>query len=255
MTSLSEAGLEAERTLFPKREANAHFKVNLEALCQGHVQYYFALVTPDGRSLERDVDDEAVALAFEQMKRIDVKKTWRRMKDENLHAMISRVAYVAEQPIDFFSESQTHDVGFMNSVAPQFKVQKSAHGTYEIVGCVVRGIPSSRFTMQYMKGAAARNFPIPFGSGEADVVVLQHNFDFGRILGMKTSSASYAATAHYALDDCRTLIVNCAVGYIYTIPPVKAADIIREKAIEYSTQVIAKLRDYPDNARAALKAY
>jgi hypothetical protein len=96
---------------------------------------------------------------------------------------------------------------------------------------------------------------MPFGKGGADVVVLQHNFDFGRIFGMKTSSASYAATAHYRLDPQRTLVVNCALGYIYTIPPMNAADIIREKAIEYSTQVISKLRDYPDNGRAALKTY
>ncbi len=251
----AHAGRNAGAAIPLQREDNANFVVDVDMLRRGHVQYFFALITPDGESFEPDADARAVSTAFEQMKRLDHKNTWRGMKEENLHAMIARVAYVACQPIHFFSESQTRDVSFMNRVAPQFKVHSTTPGIYESAGCVLRGIPSSRFTMKYLQGADARRFPMPFGRGKADVVVLQHNFEFGRIFGMKTSSASYAATAHYRLDPQRTLIVNCALGYIYTIPPLNAADIIREKAIEYSTQLISKLRDYPGNERAELTTY
>ncbi len=258
---LAAPHLAQSRPLEVRAETGVAFPIDEAFLRKGGVQHFFALTDPGGLcatgdSISGGADRAAEALIA--LRVLDRDGIWSAMHREDLHAMISRVAYIAEVPIQFFSEARVRDVDYINSVMPGMNVECGGDGSFHAKGSLLRFMPSTRFTLDYRRGAAAARLPTPLLTGVASdispaILLTQRNTEFGRIGGMRTSRASYAATAHYAVGTGQTLIVNCTLGYLHSLPPVGGARLIRDKARDYTAQVVANIKACSSSEEARLR--
>ena len=52
-----------------------------------------------------------------------------------------------------------------------------------------------------------------------EITVIQHNFQFGKVMGQKTSKMSLSITRYFGNGINRTLAINYTLSFIHNLPP------------------------------------
>ncbi len=235
-----------------RQYSGMNFQVDAEFLRAGNVQYFFGMVKPDGSALVENsaVSAGAIESAFQALLKLDHGGVWSKQTEPELHALVSRVAYIAPHPISFFSADRVTDATFINAVSPNLQVRAEGGPSFSISGSTLRGIPSARLDVEHFTALAlprashpaAAALHLPGVQPKPGALVWQRTYDFGRIMGMRTSEENFSATLHYELSAGETLVVNYSLGYLYTLPPVSPARVVRNTAIDYTSKLIANLQ-------------
>ena len=94
-------------------------------------------------------------------------------------------------------------------------------------------------------------------AGVPDVLVLQENYDFARVLGWRTAELGVTWSAHYRVGEHQTMLHVCSMSYLHSTPPffLGGDGRVLSEAIGGATLFIDNLRQYvkrPDGGTAPL---
>jgi len=180
----------------------------------GGVQYFYALT-------KKDAAASSPTVAF--FRGFDEGDRWSAAA-QPVHVVTSRIVYTVEKDAAFFTEARATDVGWMNAVAPELQVTARPDGGFH-----AGKMPSNDFTVRFLEGAALAAQPGDGGvarlvsllpdAGVPASVVVQENFDFARVMGVRTGAFSVTWTGHLRLGPGRTRVHVVTMSAIHTLPP------------------------------------
>lgn len=225
-----------------RREQVARFPPDETFLGRGGVQYFYDFFDKDAAQ-ERD---------YPAFRELDPARSWEACR-EPLYRVIARFVYVIEKDVTFFSAERVRDVGYMNRVCPSCGIQAAPGGLYRVGQLPantsrVRHFDRERFLAARSEPWARQLLGLSNELGTPDVVVLQENFDFQRLLGMRTGEASATVTAHYGLGPGRTRIAVHLVTLMHNIPPffLGGPERVHDVTLEGALSLIEHLRRYDE---------
>jgi len=198
-----------------RREQVARFSVDEPFLARGGVQYFYDFFEKE--------EPLAGELEFSSFRDLDPSRRWESRR-EPLYRVIARFVYVIDKDVAFFSAERVKDVAYMNQVCPSCDIQAAPGGLYRVGQMPantsrIRHFDRGQFQAAQAEPWAQQVLGLSRELGTPDAVVLQENFDFQRILGMKTGEGSATVTTHYALGPGRTRIAVHLVTLMHNIPP------------------------------------
>jgi hypothetical protein len=226
-----------------RREERITFETDARFQEGGGVQYFYELIDRDQDALARE--------SFAMLQPLDVRGRWAGRK-EPFHVLVSRIVYTIDKDVSFFTAERVTDVAYMNTILPGADIRRKAPGEY-----TVTKTPANSFTVRYLgrealtatpRDAALERFlslaPDP---GLPDSVVVQENFDFARVMGVRTSELSITWTAHYPLGPGRTRVHVCTMSLLYNLPPffLGGRQRVHDEALGGALMLIQALRAYP----------
>lgn len=251
MVSVLAAGLvatSAQGQLPLKHEPSARFTLDAPWLSDGGVQVFYEHFekgesTPDAGSVR-------LFRPFDLRGRLE-------RGSEPLHLVLGRVAYLVDKDISFFSEAQVRDVKYMNEVAKDCDITLRKDGTY-----LASKVPANTFRVSYFgreqvqalssDGGIARLIELLPDAGLPEVVVLQENYDFSKVMGWRTADVSVTWSAHYAVAPGRTLVQVCTMSSLHNAPPffLGGTERVKRESLAGTVAFIENLRAYrPDAGR------
>jgi len=201
-----------------RQEPTLSFAIDEPFQRDGGVQYFYALVKQGAPSSDANV---AFFRAFDEAGRWAAFGAGPRLP---LHVVMSRIVYLVDKDASFFTEARAKDVAWMNTVFPDFDVSQRPDGGFRS-----GKTPANDFTIRFLSGAAlASTSP---GGGLANVramlpassqlasVVVQENFDFSKVMGVRTGAFSSTWTAHEVVGPLKTRVHVFTTSAVHTMPP------------------------------------
>lgn len=200
--------------------------------------FYHALLK---RTANKEPLDEAPSFSFpDQAKPLDLYDYWDQKGEEQYDVLLTKVGYVLDQPISFFSEERLADPGYISQTMPSAKI-KRIDSVYHI--SVGFGAPEIDYTLHfYSLEEFESQYPklkdyFKKYDGLAlipSLIVVQHNFKYGKVMFQETSKMSISISRYFQLNKEQTLVFNYTLNYIQNIPP---------SFIGGSDFLIAKIKD------------
>jgi hypothetical protein len=225
-----------------RRETDVGFALDAEFQRDGGVQYFYQL-------LKQDLPPSRSAV-FKTYEPFDLRGR-NASSAEPLHLVVGRVSYVLEKDISFFSEQRVRDPEYIAAVARGYGITRQPDGTFR-----ASKMPANSFRIHYLDqaevarrasdGGVARLLDFMPDAGHPAVVVVQENYDFSRVMGVRTGDDSYTWTAHYPLGPGRTQLNVCTMSYLHTVPPffLGGEGRVLSESIDGITAFIKNLRAY-----------
>lgn len=219
LPSFTHAAEPQKPTLVPRIESQYRFALNRDVLDAGTPQYFSELIEAPR--------DPMSSRAFQDIEALDFPRYFDSRGSSNYSVMLGRVAFTVKKPVSFYSRARVLDVKRMNRITPEFPARQTAQGPGFYISDAT---PGCKFTVETF----SRDELLALGNsrpelryadtmhpelGVPDLVVFQHNYDFDRILGFKTSRGAITLTAHYAQGNDSTLILTYSLAYLENIPP------------------------------------
>jgi len=207
-------------TLRPLIESTYRFPVNESVIARGTPQYFSQFIDKDGHPLQSQ--------AFQDSLTLDFPGYFQSRGRDDYAVMLGRVVFTVNNPITHYSRARLLDLQRMNQLIPEFPARRAPHEGPGVF--TSNGSPSCKFKIEVF----TREELLALGNsrpelryaekfhpdlGVPDVVSIQHNYDFGRVLGFKTSRGAITLTAHYARPPQQTLISTFSLGYLENTPP------------------------------------
>ena len=158
-------------------------------------------------------------------KPLDLYDYWEHKGDEQYDVLLTKVAYVLDKPIHFFTKERLADPGFISQTMPAAKI-KRIDSIYHI--SVGFGAPDIDYTLHFYSSEEfesqypeLKNY---FGKYDGlalspDLIVVQHNYQYGKVMFQETSKMSISISRYFHLNKEQTLAVNYTLNYIQNIPP------------------------------------
>jgi hypothetical protein len=205
----------AARAAPPMRQETAlAFTLDEPFQQDGGVQYFYELAKKDAASSNA---------TFAFFRGFDESGRWASL-GRPAHVVMSRIVYTVDKDASFFTEARAKDTTWMNTVAPEFDVSTRPDGGFR-----AGKMPANDFTIRFLDAAALASQPadgglahvaslVPDAAPLASVVV-QENFDFSRVMGVRTGAFSVTWTAHQALAPGRVRVHVFTMSAIHTLPP------------------------------------
>lgn len=225
-----------------RAEARIDFPCDRTFLSDGRgVQLFFELISRDVRAEDHR--------SFNLLRPLDKENLWDK-KSEPLYVLASRLAFVVDKDISFFSESRLQDEDYLTRLLPAFQIKRISKNGFRSDAS-----PKHQFEISYFDREASREaWPRSLlGTNRfeqfPDVVLVQHNHGFEKVLGFKTARMGQTLSLHYALGEGRTLVVAWSLSYLYNIPPFflgGEARVLREARLA-SLALIGNLRGLSDS--------
>ena len=185
--------------------------------------FYHALLK---RTENTEPSAEAPSFSFtDHAKPLDLYDYWEHKGKEQYDVLLTKVAYVLDKPIHFFSEERLADPGYISQTMPAAKI-KRIDSTYHI--SVGFGAPEIDYTLHfYSPEEFQHQYPKQKNyfkkyDGTAlspHLIVVQHNYQYGRVMFHQTSKMSVSITRYFQLSKEQTLAFNYTLNYIQNIPP------------------------------------
>ena len=180
--------------------------------------------------LKRNVNegplDEAPSFSFPDHARpLDLYHYWEHKGEEQYDVLLTKVAYVLDKSIDFFSEERLADPGFISQTIPTAKI-KHLDSIYHI--SVGFGAPEIDYTLHFYSheefGSQYPQLKNYFKKYDdialsPSLIVVQHNYQYGKVMLQKTSKMSISISRYIQLNKDQTLVFNYTLNYIHNIPP------------------------------------
>ena len=239
------AAKDAPPEVVVRREPTPTFPLDPGFVGDGGVQIFYDFVRK-----EAPPDKSAT---FALWRPFDVRDRYGKRKSP-LHVVMGRVVYVLDKDLAFFSEARVRDPAYIATIADGFDITQKPDGTYR-----AGKMPSNSFRITYLDravverastdGGLARLHDMQPDAGLPAIVVMQENYDFARVMGVRTGEYSYTWTAHYPFGPGRTLLDVCTMSYLHTAPPffMGGDGRIARESIDGTRTFIQNLRAYrPD---------
>lgn len=200
-----------------------NFQMNARAYQRDHVYFFHALFSKNKPIEIAEIDSLHAFSDFAQP--LDIYNYWENREEERYDVLFTKTAYLLEKPVDYFSSYRLSDVEFIKSTMPSATIAKQDSIYHIAMGF---GSPDIQYTLQfYSDESFQKTYPTLltyFSSldgviGRPELVVVQHNFNYGRILFQKTTKMSVSISRYFALEENRTLVLNYTLNYIYNMPP------------------------------------
>lgn len=214
LAALAAAAHERDEVVI-RREPEPTYPLDLAFQRDGGVQYFYELV--------RSEAPPEKSATFARWRPFDVGKRYDARRSP-LHVVMGRISYVLDKDLSFFSEQQVRDPAYISAIAHGYGITQAKDGTYR-----ASKMPSNAFRITYLDAAAvqreagdggvARLHDLQPNAALPAVVVMQENYDFSRVLGVRTGEYSYTWTAHYPLQPGQTLIDVATISYLHSAPP------------------------------------
>ena len=156
---------------------------------------------------------------------LDLYDYWDKRSDEKYDVLFTKTAYVLNQSMDFFSENRLSDSIFIAKTMPSAKINKTDsvyHLTFGFgipdIDYTLRFCTNDQFDMQYP--ILNDYFSLYDGLEEKPAfIVIQHNFNYGRVMFQKTSKMSISISRYFSVTQEKTLVFNYTLNYIHNMPP------------------------------------
>lgn len=218
-----------------RRESAPEFEIDDAFQDKGGVQYFYEFETTSARPKAdsmwahfRTLDDAA-------------KPT------DTYEAVMSHLVYTVERDASWFTEARARSIDYLRAVAPEMKITAQPDGSF-----LVGRAPQNRFRLTWYATPRASDPTLaPFYAflpkgAEPVSIVVQHNTDFARVMGMRTAERSITYTAHFAIAPGRTRIVVCTVSLLHNVPPffLGGKNRVYREAVAETAQLIEALREY-----------
>lgn len=158
-------------------------------------------------------------------KPLDIYKYWDRKEDELYDVLFTKVAYVLDQPQDFFTEERLSDPDYISQTMPSAKIHQN-DSTYHI--SVGFGAPEIDYTLHFYSPTEFRTQHPELQTyfekydgivQEPHLISVQHNYNYGKIMFQETSKMSVSITRYFSLNEKQTLAFNYTLNYIQNTPP------------------------------------
>lgn len=158
-------------------------------------------------------------------KPLDLYDYWEHKGIEQYDVLLTKVAYVLDKPIHFFSEERLADPGFISQTMPSAKISRLDSIYHISVGF---GAPEIDYTLHFYTPEDFGNqypklknyFKKYDGIGlSPNLIVVQHNYQYGKVMFQKTSKMSISISRYFHLNNEQTLVFNYTLNYIHNIPP------------------------------------
>jgi len=169
---------------------------------------------------------EARSFSFpDHAKPLDLYHYWEHKGEEQYDVLMTKVAYVLDKPIEFFSEERLADPGFISQTMPAAKINRIDSIYHISVGF---GAPEIDYTLHfYTPEEIGYQYPklknyFKEYDGIAltpNLIVVQHNYQYGKVMFQKTNKMSISISRYFHLNNEQTLVFNYTLNYIHNIPP------------------------------------
>ena len=197
------------------------FDARLEDYSTDSILFYHAFVKNGA-----DENTKSGNFCFQNHARpLDLFDYWEKRGDEHYHVLMTKVGYVLDKPVDFFSEERLSNPGYISQTIPEAKVKKTG-STYHI--SVGFGAPEIDYTLDFYSPEefdhqypALTDYFKNYDGLELSpsLVVVQHNYHYGKVLFQKTSKMSISISRYFQRNKEQTMVVNYTLNYILNIPP------------------------------------
>ncbi|MEH0153899.1 hypothetical protein V6R21_07105 [Limibacter armeniacum] len=205
-------------------ESSFDFSISRSELAEQHVQLYMLLLD---KSL-KPVYSKDKQISFQKdIRPLDYLNYWDKKQDERYYVLLTKAAYIVNTPVSFFTEKRLSDVNYIQETLPDYKVQSDNGKTFKIA-C---GFMAPDFTYDLTFSSPDQDISpqiqelIAYTAGQdtelgtPKISVVQHNYDFSRVMMHKTNKMSVSVTNIYDYGNNQTLQVNYTLNYIHNLPP------------------------------------
>ena len=234
-----------------------------EAYTSETIFFYHSLLK---RTAAEEPIAESPSFSFSKhAKPLDLYGYWDHKGDEKYDVLLTKVGYVLDKPVEFFTKERLADPGFISKTMPSAKINR-VDSIYHI--SVGFGAPDIDYTLNfYTPEEFEHNYPKQKkyfkkydGLGlSPNLIVVQHNYHYGKVMFQNTSKMSISISRYFALNDKQTLAFNYTLNYIHNIPPsfIGGSDFLIEKikegikALVDETQYVSKttVEEQPGSSR------
>jgi len=170
---------------------------------------------------------EASSFSFpDHAKPLDLYHYWEHKGEEQYDVLLTKVAYVLDKPIHFFSEERLADPSYISQTMPDAKIKKIDSIYHISVGF---GAPEIDYTLHfYSPEEFGRLYPklknyFKKYDGLAlspNLIVVQHNYQYGKVMFQETSKMSISISRYFQLNKKQTLTFN----YTLNSKPVNSSE-------------------------------
>ena len=197
------------------------FDAELEDYSTDSIFFYHALV-------KNGEEENAPGGHFsfsEHAKPLDLYNYWDKRNDEQYHILLTKVGYVLDKPVDFFSKERLSDPEYIAQTIPEARIKKTGSAYHISSGF---GAPEIDYTLDFY---SPEKFDVQYpdlkdyfkkfdGSAlHPKLVVVQHNYNYGKVMFQKTSKMSVSISRYFELNKEQTMVVNYTLNYILNFPP------------------------------------
>ena len=253
LMSVAQHGHDLEWKHFDSLE----FDTRLEDYSSDSIFFYHAFI-------KNAVDDDIQSGNFsfpDHAKPLDIYDYWGKRGDEQYHVLMTKVGYVLDKPVDFFSEERLADPSYISKTIPEAKIKKAGSAYHISTGF---GAPEIDYTLDFyspekfdLQYPDLKDYFEKYDGPELspNLVVVQHNYNYGKVLFKKTSKMSVSISRYFQLNEEQTMVVNYTLNYILNMPPdfVGGNDFLIKKikqgikALIDETQVVCRTTALPGN--------
>jgi hypothetical protein len=166
------------------------------------------------------------------------------------YVMMSRIVHTLDKDVGFFSAERVLDLDYMKTVGPQFRLTQKSPGVFH-----VGRTPANDFTLEHLDEAQLAATPRAPALDQVDalcgpgpqVLVVQRNTGFARVMGWRTAEASFTFTAHHRVAAGRTRVCVVTLSYLVNVPPffLGGAARVHDESLKEALALIRALRAYP----------
>lgn len=188
---------------------------------------------------------------------LDIYEYWEQKGEEQYDVLFTKVAYVLDQPVNFFSKKRLSDPDYISQTMPDAKIKQN-DSTYHI--SVGFGAPDIDYTLNFHSPEEFEYYypklPDYFKKYDGldqlpNLIVVQHNYHYGKVMFQETSKMSISISRYFPLNNTQTLAFNYTLIYIQNMPPsfIGGSDFLIEKikvgtkALIEETQYICRISD------------
>jgi hypothetical protein len=214
------------------------------------IYFYHALIN---REASIAMNDPGFSLS-QQATPLDIYNYMTKKGEEDYDVFFTKTGYVLNSPITFFTEERLSDVGYIAKTMPEAKVSQQDTTYHLAVGF---GAPDIDYSLKfYSNDEFESTFPTltPYFSNNdgfvksPDLIVVQYNFNYSRVMFQKTSKMSISISRYFAQDTAHTLVLNYTLNYIHNMPPkfIGGSDFLLDKikegikALIEETQIVCR---------------
>ena len=217
------AGAQQRTELKWKKINSLSFDVPETQYTTDSICFYHALLT---RKNHHQPEEDEQAFSFPiHAKPLDVYNYWDQKGEEQYDVLLTKVAYVLDKPVNFFSRERLSDTAFISKTMPTAKIKKNDDIYHISVGF---GAPEIDYTLNFYSPEEFKDqypeLPDYFKAYDGldqlpEIIAVQHNYNYGKVMFHDTSKMSISISRYFKLNDQQTLAFNYTLNYIQNLPP------------------------------------
>jgi hypothetical protein len=238
LLALSGAPVHAAAPPPVRREARLLFGADAAFQDRGGVQYFYELL--------QEGEDPRASEAWRTLRTLDPRGEWS-PRAGRMPLLFSRIVYTVEQDVAQFSDAERAlDADAMNALVPGLDVRRLGPDTFR-----AEKTPANTFRVRHLspeRFAEEPSVPLLLALSPAEprpaAVVMQRNWDFARVMGVRTGELSLTWTAHHAIAPGRTRVTVLTLSLMHNLPPffLGGAQRVHDEALGGALHLIDRLR-------------